>query len=46
MNRQNRYTHHRWLLAFVLAGLLATSSFYMPMLTATAYACQMPGGGC
>jgi len=43
MNKQTR-PMRRWLLAFILAGLLATTSIYLPAVTSTTYACQGSGG--
>lgn len=43
--RPTRHVLRRWLLAGLLACLLATGSFYAPTLTPTAYACQSAGGG-
>lgn len=36
----------RVLLALLLTGMLSVGSFSAPGMVKTAYACQMPGGGC
>lgn len=45
MNRQMRHSYRRWLLAFVLAGLLVTTTVYVPLMTTPVYACENTGGG-
>lgn len=39
-------TMKRVLFALLLAGVLGVGSFYTPMTTETAFACQYPGAGC
>jgi hypothetical protein len=45
MNKHFLSTGRRLLLACVLAGLLATATLYVPMMTTAVYACQHTGGG-
>lgn len=40
-----RYKWQRWLLVTALAGLLVTTTFYIPALTIPVHACQHAGGG-
>lgn len=44
-NQAKRGKMQRVLFALLLAGMLGVGSFYAPMTTGTAYACQNSGGG-